>query len=46
MIDAGHEGTERIMADLLCQLLTQELSNKDLEAEIFALKTQEVLKTC
>jgi len=46
MIDAGHEGTERIMAELLCQLLTEELNNKGLEAGIFALESQEVLKTC
>ena len=45
VIDAGHEGTERIMADLLCQLLSQELNNKGLQARIFALENQEVLKT-
>jgi len=45
MIDAGHEGTERIMPDLLRQLLAKELKNKDLEARIFALENRKVLQT-
>lgn len=46
IIDAGHEGTERIMADLLSQLLTEEANKRGLDVKILALENQEVLKTC
>ncbi|NLN87725.1 MAG: Nif3-like dinuclear metal center hexameric protein [Syntrophomonadaceae bacterium] len=46
MIDAGHEGTERIMADLIKPLLVKEMKNRGLDAQIFGMESQEVLKTC
>lgn len=46
IIDAGHEGTERIMAATIKQLLADEMKNRGLDAKIFGLDSQEVLKTC
>ncbi len=44
IIDAGHQGTEKIMAPYLCSLLTGEVKKRELMIEILSIENQEVLK--
>lgn len=44
LIDAGHQGTEKIMAPYLCKLLSIEAQKRNLLIEILSIENHEVLK--
>jgi putative NIF3 family GTP cyclohydrolase 1 type 2 len=45
VIDAGHQGTERIMADYLRDLLNQESKKQEMEIEAVSFNGRECIIT-